>query len=125
MDQLTLPVTGRNDPDAQWLDGSGEALRSETAAQPGSREWQVQQARDALEHEDAKVRGIPLGPRDAVTVANHPETPSNEHARIQNAPLPYTSADGGVNGELQIGNCRLQICDCRLKTGDGRLQISD
>jgi len=50
-----------------------EAFLSETAAHPGIGNWQVQQARDALELYYSKFRGIPLEPRACVP-ANHHET---------------------------------------------------
>ena len=51
-----------------------ETFLSETAARPEISNWQVQQARDALELYYEKFRGIALAPRASVSV-NHPQTP--------------------------------------------------
>jgi integron integrase len=83
-----------------------ETFLSETAAHPGVSNWQVQQARNAVELYYAKFRGIPLEPRDAVTEANHPNPPSNEPARIQNTHIPYTSAAAVVKGERSLNTQR-------------------
>ena len=48
-----------------------EAFLSEAAAYPGISNWQVQQARAALELYYAKFRGIALEPRNAVVETNH------------------------------------------------------
>ncbi len=83
-----------------------ETFLSETAAHPGVGNWQIQQARNALELYYAKFRGIPLVPRDAVIEANHPKPPSHERARIQNATIPYTRPDTTVKSGNPVANAK-------------------
>ena len=91
-----------------------ETFLSETAAHPGISNWQVQQARDALELYYAKFRGISLEPREFVPASRHepfpnPQVPPLEDASrpvavapfagIQNTPLQYTRPPASVKGE--------------------------
>ena len=84
-----------------------EAFLSETAAHPGVGNWQVQQARDALELYYAKFRGIPLEPREAVSARPHEPDPSvllPTRSDIQNDVLRYTNQAVSVKRErTQVG----------------------
>ena len=81
-----------------------ETFLSETAAHPGVSNWQIQQARNALELYYAKFRGIPMEPRNTVIEANHPKPPSHERAHIQNATIPYTRPDTAVKSENPVAD---------------------
>jgi hypothetical protein len=90
-----------------------ETFLSETAAHPGISNWQVQQARDALELYYAKFRGIALEPREFVPDNHTPspveqapsagEAPLTDAAspfeNIQNTGVPYTKPLVSVKGE--------------------------
>ena len=79
-----------------------EAFLSETAAHPGVGNWQVQQARDALELYYAKFRGIALEPREYVTAKPHEPEPSVRvpiRSDIQNVCSRYTNQDVSVKHE--------------------------
>jgi len=73
-----------------------ETFLSETAAHPGISNWQVQQARDALELYYAKFRGIPLEPQESVSAAEHQTVPLHTGAHIQNTGETYTKPDAVV-----------------------------
>ncbi len=63
-----------------------EAFLSETAAHPGVGNWQVQQARDALELYYAKFRGIALETREFVPANRHEPSPTRSSPPVGDAP---------------------------------------
>jgi len=91
-----------------------EGFLSEIAAHPGINNWQVQQARNALELYYEKFRGIALSPRDAIpsddiTHPNHvgSETPPRDPAsknscqnKNPNTKGVYTHPAENVNREI-------------------------
>ena len=91
-----------------------EVFLSEIAAHPGINNWQVQQARNALELYYEKFRGIALSPRDAIpsddiTHPNHvgSETPPRDPAsknscqnKNPNTKGVYTHPAENVNREI-------------------------
>ncbi len=55
-----------------------ETFLAETAARPGTSDWQVQQARDALGLYYAKFRGIALEPREFLPANSHEPSPNTQ-----------------------------------------------
>ena len=89
-----------------------EAFLSETAAHPGVGNWQVQQARDALELYYAKFRGIALEPREYVTAKPHEPEPSVRvpiRSDIQNVCSRYTNQDVSVKHEEKQAGERARL----------------
>jgi len=93
-----------------------ETFLSETAAHPGVSNWQVQQARDALELYYAKFRGIALEPREAVPVSHEPNPPAHAPllSGIQNTVGQYTKPHVSVKSEGE-GTCNWQVLETRLR----------
>jgi len=74
-----------------------EAFLSELAARPGTSNWQVQQARDALEIYYERFRGIALEPRSGMPKP-HASTPSPVAPNAAPAkPNPGASATGDAD----------------------------
>ncbi len=102
-----------------------ETFLSETAKHPGVGNWQIQQARDALELYYAKFRGIALEPREYVPATGHEPLPVRPATPIRDAPQaatdgtpagtqntvePYTRPPVGVKGidaERSTGNAQV------------------
>ena len=76
-----------------------ETFLSETAKHPGINNWQIQQARDALELYYAKFRGIPLNPREPVSDTNHTNKPSSICTPNRKQDEIYTMTDVNVKGK--------------------------
>ncbi len=87
-----------------------ETFLSETAKQPVISNWQIQQARDALELYYAKFRGIPLNPCEPVSDINHTNKPSSICTPSRKPDEIYTMTDVNVKGK------KTQVCN-RLATG--------
>lgn len=106
-----------------------EAFLSETAAHPGVGNWQIQQARDALELYYAKFRGISLEPRKFMPARPHEPNPSvllPTRSDIQNDVLRYTNQDVSVKREkTQVGeregtpNAELQTPNVEVEKAAG------
>ena len=98
-----------------------EAFLSETAAHPGVGNWQVQQARDALELYYAKFRGIALEPREYVTAKPHEPEPSvrvpirSDIQNVASRSSRYTNQDVSVKHEEKQAGEREGVCqDCDI-----------
>lgn len=76
-----------------------EIFLSETATQAWISNWQVQQARDALELYYAKFRGISLDSRDTVSDTKHTAQPSRDCAHVQKPKTTYTKPNISVKSE--------------------------
>ncbi len=119
-----------------------ETFLAETAAHPGSANWQIQQARDALELYYAKFRGIALEPREFEPATGHappparPSPPAGDTLRaasektpvsIQNTVAEYTKpsvsvkvkAEGSLNAQRPTPNVHVGEKD----TGDGGVPV--
>lgn len=76
-----------------------ETFLSETARHPRISNWQIQQARDALELYFTKFRGISLDPREPVSDTNHTNEPSYNSTQNLNQDKIYTMTDADVKGK--------------------------
>lgn len=99
-----------------------ETFLAETAAHPGITNWQVQQARDALELYYAKFRGIPLEPREFVPAAEHQTVPLHTDAHIQITGETYTKPDAVVKdgGTANAERLTSNAADLRHPTSELR-----
>jgi len=81
-----------------------EAFLSGIAARPGGSNWQIQQARDAVELYQERFRGIPLNPRpdEPPRPASRASAPSGPPSAVFAARGTVSLAGGYADGERSV-----------------------